>query len=189
MSLPVTQARAYRRTADGSRIELVTDELPKSLAPDEVLIKIRAVSLNHRDVGMLKATKFSAPLSRGVPCCNCADGVIGTVNYAEHPNWGQEVRRLTDGKGADVVLDIGGQVSISRVSMLCELGDGVHGWLPGGIHVGSRNNQEALINFLNEHRLPLDVLVDTVFSSEDAEAAFNHLSSKQHVGRVVVRVQ
>ncbi|KAL4788739.1 hypothetical protein BDV19DRAFT_395857 [Aspergillus venezuelensis] len=76
MSVPVTQARAYRRIIDGSRIEPVVDDLPKSLAPDEVLIKIHAVALNYRDVGMLKASKFSAPLAQGVPCCDCAAEVL-----------------------------------------------------------------------------------------------------------------
>lgn len=41
-------------------------------------------------------------------------GVIQTINYSEHPNWAQEVNRLTGGNGADVVIDVGGQVSIEE---------------------------------------------------------------------------
>lgn len=52
MSLPTT-SRNWRRGQDSKSIELVSETLPKTLSPTEVLLRIHAVSLNHRDVAML----------------------------------------------------------------------------------------------------------------------------------------
>ncbi|KAF5532669.1 alcohol dehydrogenase [Fusarium mexicanum] len=54
MSLPETY-RAFRRTTGElpRTIELSTEEVLRELGPNEVLIKIHAVSLNFRDVAML----------------------------------------------------------------------------------------------------------------------------------------
>lgn len=52
MSLPTT-SRNWRRTQDGKHIELVTENLPMTLGPKEVLLRVHAVSLNYRDIAML----------------------------------------------------------------------------------------------------------------------------------------
>lgn len=75
MSLP-TSARVYRRTEDGKDIELVTEDLPKELAPTQVLIRIHAVSLNFRDVAMLN-DRYPAPADhRGIPCSDAGATVV-----------------------------------------------------------------------------------------------------------------
>jgi NADPH:quinone reductase-like Zn-dependent oxidoreductase len=41
-------------------------------------------------------------------------GAKFTVNYRTHENWGEEVLRLTDGKGADVVVEVAGASTIEQ---------------------------------------------------------------------------
>jgi NADPH:quinone reductase-like Zn-dependent oxidoreductase len=39
-------------------------------------------------------------------------GSIETVNYKTFPNWEDEVKRLTDGRGVDTVIETGGPTTI-----------------------------------------------------------------------------
>jgi NADPH:quinone reductase-like Zn-dependent oxidoreductase len=45
---------------------------------------------------------------------NAPDNVIQTINYGEIEAWDKEVRRLTDGKGVDFVIEIGGRATLAR---------------------------------------------------------------------------
>jgi hypothetical protein len=45
--------KAFRRSKDGLFLEMVEEKLPSSLQPQDVLIRIRAVSVNYRDVAMM----------------------------------------------------------------------------------------------------------------------------------------
>lgn len=75
MSLPTT-TRAFRRTKDGKGIEQVQDKLPSSLQPNQVLLRIHAVSLNYRDVAMLKGLYPVQVIDQGVPCSDGAATVV-----------------------------------------------------------------------------------------------------------------
>lgn len=75
MSLPAS-TRAYRRTEDGKSIELVTEALPKTLGPNEVLLKIHAVSLNFRDIAMISGRYPVEVIDKGVPCSDAAATVV-----------------------------------------------------------------------------------------------------------------
>jgi NADPH:quinone reductase-like Zn-dependent oxidoreductase len=79
MALPTT-ARVYRRTEDSKDIELSTEDLPKDLAPTEVLIQIHAVSLNFRDVAMIN-DRYPAPATpRGIVCSDASATVVAVGN-------------------------------------------------------------------------------------------------------------
>jgi len=75
MSL-LTTYRSFRRTGDGTSIEMVEETLPQKLQPSEVLIKIHAVSLNYRDVAMLKGKYPHKVIDRGVSCSDAAATVV-----------------------------------------------------------------------------------------------------------------
>lgn len=75
MSLPKT-TRVYRRTQDGKSIELLTEDLPSSLAATQVLLKIHAVTLNSRDVAMIDGHYFVPVTPQGVPCSDAAATVV-----------------------------------------------------------------------------------------------------------------
>ncbi|KAK1981518.1 alcohol dehydrogenase [Colletotrichum cereale] len=75
-----TTSLVFRRT-DGDlprTIEQATEAVPApdELGPRDVLIKIHAVSLNFRDVGMLHGRYPVEVEERGIPCSDCAAEVI-----------------------------------------------------------------------------------------------------------------
>ncbi|KAL2164337.1 hypothetical protein VTH06DRAFT_3553 [Thermothelomyces fergusii] len=82
MSIPETY-RAFRRTAGDApqTIALSTERLPRQLGPREVLVRIRAVALNFRDVAILRG-RYPLPVrDRGVPCSDAA-GEVAAVGPA-----------------------------------------------------------------------------------------------------------
>ena len=55
-----------------------------------------------------------------------------------------------------------------------------------GIYVGSRADFEAMNRFLAEKKL--HPVIDRVFGFDEAAAAYAHLESGRHFGKVVIRV-
>jgi NADPH:quinone reductase-like Zn-dependent oxidoreductase len=53
---------------------------------------------------------------------------------------------------------------------------------------GSKADFEALNAFIAEEEVRLDSLVDRTFPFDDADAAFDYLSSGKHVGKVVIKL-
>ena len=93
-SLPKT-FKAYRRTIGPfpRTIELSTENLPQSLSPNEVLIKIHAVSLNYRDHAMLSG-RYPIPVDDGaISASDCAAEVIAV---------GSDVKAFTIGDHVSV---------------------------------------------------------------------------------------
>ena len=130
-----------------------------------------------------------------------------TINYRTHPDWSEEVLRLTDGRGADLVVEIGGERTLGQsiasvraggtVAMVGGVSGGFGGWIEpfaliggmkrlAGVLVGSRAMAERLVAFVAQRGLR--PLVDRVFAFGDAPAAFAHLASGRHLGKVVVRI-
>ncbi|EPS32647.1 hypothetical protein PDE_07607 [Penicillium oxalicum 114-2] len=75
MSMPEFY-KSFRRTADGSSIEMKEETLPRSLPSNHVLIRIHAVSLNYRDVAMMKGKYPVQVIDRGIPASDCAAEVV-----------------------------------------------------------------------------------------------------------------
>ncbi|KAF2627420.1 NAD(P)-binding protein [Macroventuria anomochaeta] len=140
------------------------------------------------------------------------DSRIGLINYKTHPDVVSEVLRLTDGKGVDYVLNNIGVASIpddlqilrkrgGRVALIGFLEGFEANWSPSllitlmakeahivGLLGGSKADFEALNVFFAEKEVHLDPLIDRTFSFDDAEAAFDYLSSGKHVGKVVIKL-
>ncbi len=133
-------------------------------------------------------------------------GADVTVNYAEAPRWGERVRELTAGRGVDRVVEVGGPATIEQsltcvavggeVVLIGFLGQDRSGLdffkLFGSsasvrpIGVGDRANLEDCVRAVAISGL--QPVVDHVFAFADAKAAFAHLQSGRHVGKIVVRV-
>ena len=131
-------------------------------------------------------------------------GAYGTVNYRTNTEWQDEVRAITGDAGVTHVLEVGGRETLPRA--MRALGYGAHiaiiGGLSGsanamplgsfigrgtrvtGIYVGSREDFEAMNAFITEHRLR--PIIDRVFTLEDAPAAYNHMASGSHLGKIVI---
>ena len=130
-------------------------------------------------------------------------GAVGTVNYRTNPEWQEEVLAATDGAGVDHVLEVVGRETLTRaVDALAYDGHiaiigGLSGYadalplrpLPNGssvtiIYVGSRDDFEAMNEFLIEHQLR--PVIDRVFPFDEAAAAYEYMESGAHMGKIVI---
>ena len=130
-------------------------------------------------------------------------GAAETINYRSHPEWQEEVRRLT-GDGADLVIEVGGPGTFGR-SMLAARPGGriaVIGLLSGpgeridpllilrrrlrmeGILVGSTDQFEAMNRAIGSWEIR--PVIDRVFPFEAARDAYAHLEAQRHLGKVVI---
>ncbi|MSQ35598.1 MAG: NAD(P)-dependent alcohol dehydrogenase [Dehalococcoidia bacterium] len=133
-------------------------------------------------------------------------GADATVNYREHPDWERTVRELTDGRGVDAVLEVGGEGTFAKSMTATRLGGHVAiiGALAheeadaGGVPLVGRNIRATRISvgsramFEDMNRAlslrAVHPVVDRVFGFEDVPAAYAMLESQAHFGKVVIRV-
>ncbi|WP_439815205.1 zinc-dependent alcohol dehydrogenase family protein [Zavarzinia sp. CC-PAN008] len=130
-------------------------------------------------------------------------GAAETINYRTHPEWQDEVLRLTDRRGVDHVVEIGGAGTATRSIAATAMGGQVHmigvltmgevnplaliQWKTlRGIYVGSRSHFEAMNRMIAVHGIRPSI--DRTFPFADAPAAYRHLESAAHVGKVVIRI-
>jgi NADPH:quinone reductase-like Zn-dependent oxidoreductase len=133
-------------------------------------------------------------------------GADGTVNYKQTPDWHKAVRKLTGGRGVDHVVEVGGLGTLEKSMRACALNGriGLIGVLTGtdgavnpmpliferlsidGIYVGSREMFAAL----NRRLVASEIrpVVDRTFDFDDAVAAYKHLQSGSHFGKVVITI-
>lgn len=88
--------KAFRRTADGSSVEMTEEKLPSSLQSNHVLIRIHAVSLNYRDVAMMHGKYPVQVIDRGIPASDCAAEVITVGSDVKDFSPGDRVAPLFD---------------------------------------------------------------------------------------------
>lgn len=134
-----------------------------------------------------------------------AMGAKGLINYKTHPDWEVEVKRLTDGKGVDCVVEVGGTGTLSKSMQSMALGGkiGMIGVLAGegdanprslmitgssihGIFVGNRRMFEEMNKAIEVH--DIHPVIDKVFDFDDAIEAIGYFQSQSHLGKVVVRI-
>jgi NADPH:quinone reductase-like Zn-dependent oxidoreductase len=132
-------------------------------------------------------------------------GALGAdqlINYRQFENWGDRTLAITDGKGANVVVEVGGSGTLSQsvraiamgghISMIGVL-TGIQGEVPtaelfqknaviSGITVGSRANQEDMIKAINT--IGIQPVIDRSFDLEELAEAFRLQESQQHFGKI-----
>ena len=134
-------------------------------------------------------------------------GADATVNYRATPEWQHEVLRLTDGAGADLVVEVGGRDTLPRSVAATKIGGivsvigglssfggpelGLLSLIGGfrrlhGFMVGSRAMLDDVVRLVDAKRIK--PVVDRVFGFDEAPQAYAHLQSGQHFGKVVIRV-
>jgi NADPH:quinone reductase-like Zn-dependent oxidoreductase len=129
-----------------------------------------------------------------------------SVNYQSVPIWSQRVLELTGGRGADLVVDVGGKSTLPQAARSLAPGGalsivggltGYDGEIPAssllgnvakaqGIFVGSRADFRKMIAFIRIHRL--HPVIDRVFPFEEYEQAMNLMESDRFVGKIVLRL-
>ncbi|NOY90838.1 MAG: NAD(P)-dependent alcohol dehydrogenase [Deltaproteobacteria bacterium] len=133
-------------------------------------------------------------------------GAEQVLNYREEPAWGRRVRELTGGRGVDLVVEVGGAGTLAQSLKAVRPGGMIAliGVLAGtqeklnilpavmkqvcmqGVLVGHRDGFEAMNRAIESSGLR--PVVDRVFPFDDAPAAFSHLASGEHFGKVVIEV-
>ena len=133
-------------------------------------------------------------------------GASDVVNYERTPEWEQEVRTLTSGRGVDCVIEIGGAGtlarsirSLARSGKVCLIGflagrDGDTNPTPlmmvggslHGIFVGDRAMFEEMNRAIAVNGLR--PVIDKVFSFDSAPTAYQHQASRAFVGKIVIAV-
>jgi NADPH:quinone reductase-like Zn-dependent oxidoreductase len=132
-------------------------------------------------------------------------GADDTINYRSRPDWDKAVLELTGGRGADVVVEVGGAGTLEKSLTAVRFGGivtligvltGTAGPIPTaailrrhlrvqGIYVGSREMFEEMNRAIEQHRLRPHV--DRAFGFAEARAAYDHLAAAGHAGKVVIR--
>lgn len=133
-------------------------------------------------------------------------GASETVNYLKTPEWHKEVLRLTDGRGVDIVLEVGGTGTLPKSLRAVRPGGQVSliGVLAGiaeplnigpilhnsvrlqGIYVGSVEMFEAMNRAITTNKLK--PVIDRVFAFQQAREALRYMESARHFGKIVIRV-
>lgn len=132
-----------------------------------------------------------------------ADEVVVT---GDNPKWGKAVRDRTDGRGVDIVVEVGGAGTLGQSLRAVRMGGRVAmiGVLAGGkaevdmtpvlmgqvrvqgVLVGHRQGFEAMCRAIAHHQLR--PAVDRTFALDETRAAFGHLASGTQRGKICIRV-
>lgn len=132
-------------------------------------------------------------------------GADETVNYRATPEWEREVLRLTDGRGADRVVEVGGATLPQSLAALA-FGGRIHlaGFVSGrefsmaapafvgknatleSVNVGSGTMFEAMNHAIDQNGIV--PVVDRVFGFDDAMEAYRYQVSDALFGKVVISI-
>lgn len=133
-------------------------------------------------------------------------GADHLVNYRSTPDWQDAVRAFTGGRGADVVVEVGGPETFPR-SQACLAMEGtiaIVGLLSGidaalsipltigsrqrihGITVGHREDMLAMVKAIDVNAIK--PVIDGRYALADARRAYDDLPTGRHFGKLVVDV-
>lgn len=138
-------------------------------------------------------------------------GADMTINYRTHPAWDDEVLRLTDGHGADIIFENGGAGTTSRTFRCVAWGGLINsiGYVAGkvdpegertninvsaiqrnftlkGLLNGPRDRFEEMLAFCEKRQIR--PVVDRVFAFEEARDALKYMWTGSHFGKTVIKV-
>jgi NADPH:quinone reductase-like Zn-dependent oxidoreductase len=130
-------------------------------------------------------------------------GASDVINYKATPEWGRKVRELTDRRGVDHVVEVGGAGTLKQSLEAVRIGGrvGLIGVLTGGavnpipilmksvkvqgIFVGSREMFEAMNRAIAVSSLR--PVIDRVFPFAELPDALRHMESGSHFGKIVLK--
>jgi len=135
-----------------------------------------------------------------------AMGADHLINYRSTPNWGETVRQLTDDRGVDHVIEVGGPATLEQSMTAARIGGhiavigiltGVAGELPvvnalvrqlrlQGMVVGSRGQQYDMIRAIDANGIR--PVIDRHFPLEQIADAFRYQETNQHFGKICLDI-
>lgn len=135
-----------------------------------------------------------------------AMGADELINYRQDAAWGATARRITNGRGVDHVLDVGGPDTLEQSILASKVGGHIAmiGVLSGintqlsiahalayqvrlqALIVGSRRQQQDFVRALEVNQIR--PVIDRHFAMDDMVAAFEYQASGQHFGKIVLDI-
>jgi NADPH:quinone reductase-like Zn-dependent oxidoreductase len=134
-----------------------------------------------------------------------AMGATQTVNYKKMPEWGKLAREMTDSRGVDLVVEVGGVGTLNESIRATRIGGAIAliGVLAGGaaselrlplivmqqqriqgVTVGSVDDLRRMVAAVSSNKMR--PVVDRVFPFEAAREAFDYMASGKHFGKVAI---
>ncbi len=133
-------------------------------------------------------------------------GADDLINYKQTEDWDRAVLDLTEKRGVDHVVEVGGAGTMQRSVNAVRMGGDVSviGVLAGkgefnptsllmktvklqGIYVGSRQMFEDMNRLICQHT-HLKPVVDKTFAFDEVRDALKHMESGSHFGKIVVKI-
>ena len=128
------------------------------------------------------------------------------INYKQEPKWGKKAKQLTDGRGVDHVIEIGGPGTLPQSIQACRMGGhialigvltGIAGEVPTymlfssqlrvtGIMVGSRKEQDDMVRAIAANKIK--PVIDSTFPLEGIADAYRHQASQKHFGKICLEI-
>ncbi|TDO03464.1 MULTISPECIES: zinc-dependent alcohol dehydrogenase family protein [Halomonas] len=129
-------------------------------------------------------------------------GADYTLNYKAEPEWGKRVRELTERRGVDHVIEVGGPGTLPQSIDAVRIGGyisligvltGRGGEIPTaklmakqarlqGLIVGSRNHQQEMVRGIEAGGLR--PVIDRSFALDEIADAFRHQEAGRHFGKI-----
>jgi NADPH:quinone reductase-like Zn-dependent oxidoreductase len=181
---------------------------PVLKAGETVLIQgTGGVSIFALQIARMAGARVIATSSQDAKLARLATlGADQGINYKTEPRWADRVLELTDGRGVDHIVEVGGAGTLPSSLRSVRLGGHIAliGVLSGvgaefnpmpvlmksvrlqGIFVGSREMFEAMNRAFELHQVK--PVIDRSFSFEQAVEALNYMESGAHFGKIVVRI-
>lgn len=131
-------------------------------------------------------------------------GADHLINYKTTPEWGEAVKALTGGIGADIVVEVGGTETLAQSFKAIRRGGHIPivGALAGaqmdilvyeliltnahlhGIGVGNRDGFEAMISLVEEHNIV--PVIHKSYSFDEVGKALREIDMGKHFGKLTV---
>ena len=128
------------------------------------------------------------------------------INYKTTPDWEKPAMEFTGGRGVDQVVEVGGAGTFAKSFGAIRVGGKISmiGGLSGaateldprlimgrraniqGISVGSTQMFEAMNRMIAANAIK--PVIDKVFGFDDVKAAYQHMASGAHFGKIVIRL-
>jgi NADPH:quinone reductase-like Zn-dependent oxidoreductase len=182
---------------------------PKSLRPGETVVALGTggVSILTLQIAKMAGARVIITSSSDAKLERARElGADHLINYKRQPDWEKEVLDLTDGQGAEHVIDTGGigtlphsyqavgpGGTVSVIGVMTRPEGDLSPYplmtkfaMVRGIFVGAREHFEGLLKAVAVNRLR--PVVDSTFDFDAAPEAYKYLKSAQHFGKVVIKI-
>ncbi|KAL5526199.1 hypothetical protein ACEPAG_7538 [Sanghuangporus baumii] len=136
-------------------------------------------------------------------------GATHVINYKENPKWGEEVLKLTKGRGVDHVVEVAGTGTILQSLTAVKMSGSIHvvGFLAHaqggptaellsalfgkavrlrGVLAGPRTQFENMNRLFDAAKI--HPVIKCVFKLEEYLDALQYLASQEHIGKIVANV-